>query len=200
MCTRANITQLCSILCALMMTLSFLIAGEAKVGDVAPEFGGKKFFNAPAQSSPTLSSLKGRVVMLDFWATWCGPCVASIPHVIELHEKYHKKGLVVIAHTDNSSQNLEAFIKEKKIPYIISVGDNIGDAYGVDGIPAVFLVDPDGKIAWSGHPARLEEATIEALLKNVLLIRHQVLKNPRQMPKLHKSKARSCKVVKSAAE
>jgi thiol-disulfide isomerase/thioredoxin/flavodoxin len=162
-----NITRAISMLCALMVSFSVLFAGEAKVGNVAPEFGGKKFYNAPAQTTPTIASLKGRVVMLDFWATWCGPCVASIPHVIELHEKYNKKGLVVIAHTDNSSQNVDAFIKEKKIPYSISVGDNIGDAYGVNGIPAVFLIDPDGKIAWSGHPAQLEAATIEALLKNV---------------------------------
>jgi thiol-disulfide isomerase/thioredoxin len=140
-------------------------AAEPAVGSVAPEFGGTKFFNNPQGSNVSLSSLKGKVVLVDFWATWCGPCVASIPHLIELHEKYHRQGLVIIGHTDASSQGLEAFIKEKKIPYIISVGPNIGDAYGVSGIPHVFVIDPEGKVAWHGHPASMPESAVTEPLK-----------------------------------
>jgi thiol-disulfide isomerase/thioredoxin len=155
---------LLSVLC-----VGVLSAGEPSVGSPAPEFGGKQFFNLPAtMSSPvTLSTLRGRVVVLDFWATWCGPCVASIPHLIELHNKYADQGLVIVGHTDGSSTNLEAFIKSKNIPYLISVGADIGDAYGVTGIPHVFVIDPDGKVAWHGHPSGLQEGTITPLLKNV---------------------------------
>jgi thiol-disulfide isomerase/thioredoxin len=108
-------------------------------------------------------------VLVDFWATWCGPCVASIPHLVELHHKYAEQGLVIIGHTDGSSTNLDGFIKSKNIPYLISVGADIGDAYGVSGIPQVFVIDPEGKVAWGGHPGSLQESTITNLLKNVRL-------------------------------
>ncbi len=142
-----------------------LRAGEAAVGSVAPELGSEKTFNTPGGAPVTLASLRGQVVLIDFWATWCGPCVAAIPHVQELHEKYHDQGLVVIGHTDASSQDLPAFIKQKKISYIISVGKDIGNAYGVSGIPHVFIIDPDGKIAWQGHPAELQDSTVAELMK-----------------------------------
>lgn len=158
---------LLSVLCAGVLT-----AAQPAVGSPAPEFGGKQFFNLPADmdSPVTLSSLRGRVVLIDFWATWCGPCVATIPHLIDLHKKYAEQGLVIVGHTDGSSSNLEAFIKAKNIPYIISVGADIGKAaYGVVGIPKVYVIDPDGKIAWDGHPSDLKEDVITNALKNVRL-------------------------------
>ena len=161
----------CTALLIAVLCAGVLSAAQPAVGSPAPEFGGKQFFNLPASmgSSATLATLRGRVVLIDFWATWCGPCVATIPHLIELHDKYAEQGLVVIGHTDASSTNLDAFIKSKKIPYIISVGPNIGDDYGVSGIPHVFLIDADGKVAWEGHPAGLQESAITAALKNVSL-------------------------------
>jgi hypothetical protein len=93
--------------------------------------------------------------------------VASIPHLSKLHEEYGGKGLVIIGHTDGSSKDLDGFIKKKKIGYIISQGDSLGDAYGVTGIPHVVLVDVAGKIAWRGHPAELKEDVITGLLKAV---------------------------------
>jgi thiol-disulfide isomerase/thioredoxin len=156
----------------LTLILSLMVVGSAfaeqqAIGAVAPEFGGKTFYNAPANTKITLASLRGKVVLIDFWATWCGPCVASIPHLIKLHEQFASKGLVIIGHTDGSSKDVKGFIAKKKIPYVISVGDKIGDMYGVTGIPDVVLIDTDGKIAWQGHPSQLDEKTIVELLKNV---------------------------------
>lgn len=161
---RSFTTFFLSVLC-----MGMIAAGEQAIGAQAPEYNGTKFSNVPAtMSTPvTLASLRGRVVLLDFWATWCGPCVASIPHLIELHEKYADQGLVIVGHTDASSTDVEGFIKKKNIPYIISVGADIGDAYGVTGIPHVVVIDPDGKIAWQGHPGGLQENTITSALKNV---------------------------------
>jgi thiol-disulfide isomerase/thioredoxin len=156
---------------ALSLLCAGLFAGEPAVGAQAPEFGGKQFHNLPAtMSAPvTLASLRGRVVLLDFWATWCGPCVASIPHLIELHQKYADQGLVIVGHTDGSSMDVEGFIAKKSIPYLISIGGDIGDAYGVTGIPHVVVIDPDGRIVWQGHPGALEESTIVTALKSVRL-------------------------------
>lgn len=165
------LSRLLSAIVLPVLCVGMLAAAQPAIGSPAPEFGGKQFHNLPAtMSSPvTLASLRGRVVLIDFWATWCGPCVATIPHLIELHHKYADQGLVIVGHTDGSSTNLEAFIKSKNMPYLISVGADIGDAYGVSGIPAVFVIDPDGKVAWQGHPAELQESVITNLLKNVRL-------------------------------
>ncbi len=163
--TRRFLIALTALVMGVMGFGTAYAASEPAIGSPAPEFGGTTFFNTPKGGKVTMSSLKGKVVLLDFWATWCGPCVASIPHLIELHEKYHDKGLVIIGHTDGSSQDLENFIKQKKIPYIISVGPNIGDAYGVRGYPTVYIIDPEGKVSWTGHPGEMPETAITEPLK-----------------------------------
>ncbi len=139
------------------------------VGDKAPSLGSTSSYNTAKGGPVELHALKGKVVLIDFWATWCGPCVDAIPHMQELHEKYESKGLVVIGHTDSSSRGLPAFIKEKGITYRMSVGEDIGTAYGVSGIPAVFLCDTTGKVLWAGHPMSMREDILVEALKEVVL-------------------------------
>jgi thiol-disulfide isomerase/thioredoxin len=137
-------------------------------GNIAPEIDSHQAFNAPSAKGISLAQYRGRVVFIDFWATWCGPCVASIPHMIDLHNKYASRGLVIIGQTDGSSRNLASFIKAKKIPYVISVGKRMAPpAYNVRGIPHGVLINGNGKVTWVGHPAGLRGNTIEAALKTV---------------------------------
>ncbi len=152
-------------LCCLAFVLA---AGEAAVGTFPPDLVVKRTLNNPAGTGPVkLESFLGKVVLIDFWATWCGPCKAAIPHIRKLHEEYADQGLVVIGHTDESSRGLEEFVKTTPIPYLITVGDEIGTSWGVTGIPHVFILDPEGRIAWHGHPAALEEKIITGLLAKV---------------------------------
>lgn len=100
-------------------------------------------------------SVAGKVVLVDFWATWCGPCIAEIPNVMEQYQKYHAKGFEVIGVSlDDDVDALKAFVNERKIPWPILFEKPGGEGwrhplatkYGVSGIPTVILVGRDGKV------------------------------------------------------
>jgi thiol-disulfide isomerase/thioredoxin len=118
-----------------------------------------------------LSAYKGKVILLNFWATWCGPCKAEIPGFVELQEKY-KKDLVVVGYSvDDTAEKARAFATEYKINYPILLGlgrEDVQDAYGpIWGIPASFLISRDGKVC-KRHmgiaPTAVFEQEIKALL------------------------------------
>jgi thiol-disulfide isomerase/thioredoxin len=121
-----------------------------KVGTVPPEVVAKDWLNADV--APTLAGLKGKVVVVEFWATWCGPCVAGIPHLNKLHEEYASKGLVILSVTDQSKAGIENFRNDKPMKYVLGTGSELAAEYGVGGIPHAFIVGKDGKLAWHGNP------------------------------------------------
>lgn len=126
-------------------------AAEApSVGAAPPEIDAKGWMNA--EKPLTLASLKGKVAVVEFWATWCPPCRKSIPHLVEIHKKRAAEGVVIIGLSDEAQDKVEPFIKKMNVPYVIGYGSKSGDAYGVEGIPTAFIVGADGKLAWSGHP------------------------------------------------
>lgn len=100
-------------------------------------------------------TLAGKVVLVDFWATWCGPCVAEIPNVLEQYEKYHKDGFEVVGISlDQEREALEKFVAEQKLPWPILFEEPKGDGwqhplatfYGISGIPTVVLIGRDGNV------------------------------------------------------
>lgn len=121
----------------------------------------------------SLASLRGKVVILDFWATWCGPCRASIPVVKRLYDTYHAQGLDVVGATWHERGDPEAFAKELGLRYPHADGNAIGAAYGVDyyGIPTMYVIDRDGTVAdffvgWGGdETARKLESDVTTLLR-----------------------------------
>ncbi len=120
-----------------------------------------------------LSDFKGKVVILDFWATWCPPCIKSVPFFKEIYDKYRDKGLVVIGiSVDISAGTVSRFVKDRKINYIVLMDrDNIvSDMYKVFSIPTTFIIDPDGYIVirrsgFSNEHAQIFENTVKRLLK-----------------------------------
>lgn len=117
-----------------------------------------------------LEKMKDKVILVDFWATWCGPCVAEMPNVIAAYETYHEKGFEVVGISlDQDKSALEAFITDKKMPwpqYFDGKGweNELAQHFGISGIPATFLVGKGGKIVASNlHGPELEAAIEKAL-------------------------------------
>ncbi len=101
------------------------------------------------------STLAGKIVLVDFWATWCGPCIAEIPNVLEQYQKYHSKGFEVVGISlDQERDALEKFVTERKIPWPILFEPSEGSGwqhplasyYGISGIPTVILIGKDGNV------------------------------------------------------
>ena len=118
-----------------------------------------------------ISDHKGKVILLNFWATWCGPCKAEIPGFVELQDKYKKDLVIVGLSVDDTADKARAFAAEFKINYPIMLGlgrEDIQDAYGpIWGIPASFLISRDGKVC-KRHMGIAPKAVFEKEIKALL--------------------------------
>lgn len=122
-----------------------------------------------------LAAVKGKkVVVVEFWATWCGPCRVSIPHLTELQKKYENRGVVVVGVSDEDSAKVKPFVDTQgdKMNYTVAIDRNNATSdgymkrYGQGGIPHAFVVDKDGRIAWHGHPMSGLDRVLERLAAN----------------------------------
>jgi len=120
-------------------------------------------FKALDGTEVDVSKMKGKVVLIDFWATWCGPCVAALPEVLETYKQYHPKGFEIVGISfDKDKDALTKFIKEKEMTwpqYFDGLGwDNkIGREFGINAIPAMWLIDKNGNLADMNARGNLQE-------------------------------------------
>ena len=119
-----------------------------------------------------LADLKGKVVLLNFWATWCGPCRLEIPWFVELQQKYADQGFRVVGiSVDDPPEALPPFAKQFKINYPLVVGADRGDvqtAYGpIFGVPMTFIIGRNGRICMK-HVGPVGKAQFESEIKSLL--------------------------------
>lgn len=141
-------------------------APELKVaaGDDAPAFTLKD----TAGTEVTLASLKGRVVLLDFWATWCGPCKAAMPSIQKIHEHFKDKPVSIIGVNTWEEKPTAAadYMKKKGFTYgCLLKGDDLATAYGISGIPTLVLIDANGKVL--DISVGFDPAEEDALIKKI---------------------------------
>ncbi len=139
------------------------------VGSAAPDWTLK----TPDGQEVTLQSLRGKIVLLDFWATWCGPCIRSMPHLQKLHEKYRDKPVAILGvncYERDRRVDPAAFFKQRGLTYgLLLKGGRVAQAYMAKGIPTFYLIDPGGKIlmAYSGRSEAME-GRIDRLISETL--------------------------------
>ncbi len=96
----------------------------------------------------TLKQLRGSVVLVNFWATWCPPCRKEMPDLEALYQRFEDRGLVVLAISDEDADKVRPFLAERKITYpvLLDPGRKVNDLFRVEGIPKSFVYDRDGKL------------------------------------------------------
>jgi thiol-disulfide isomerase/thioredoxin len=120
----------------------------------------------------TLSTLKGKVILLDFWATWCGPCKIEIPWFMEFQQKYGKSGLQVVGvSVDDTLEKLKPYVTRMKMNYLVLQGlghDDMQDAFGpMFGIPMTVIISREGRIC-AKHAGLSSREEIEKQIKSLL--------------------------------
>ena len=158
-----------------VLTTGLLITGcaadsessVATVGKAAPNF---ELQNLDGQSI-SLSSLKGRPVLVNFWATWCSPCVSEMPYIQEIHEDWSDSGLMVLAiNTGGSASEVEQFLQEHNLslPVLLDTKNVVAPKYGIRYIPTTFFIDKDGIVRNKVIGAFPSKAAIESRLDEIM--------------------------------
>src|SRR5436190_8031123 len=144
-------------------------ADELNVGDPAPKLQVKEF----VKGDPIKKLEKGKVYVVEFWATWCGPCRATIPHLTELQKKHKDVTVIGVSAFEQDFGKVKPFVEEMgaKMDYRVAtdavpegkqasdgaMAKNWMDAAAQQGIPTAFIVNADGRVAWIGHPTQMDQ-------------------------------------------
>lgn len=156
-----------------------IVAGAASaapgVGDKAPPIKVTKWMTQAPPATPGGPGADKHVFLVEFWATWCGPCMKSIPHLAELHKKYKKDGLIITGISNEDPEIISKFLSERlkklriEMPYFVGADEEMETQNvwmkDIEGIPYAFLVDRTGTVVWTGNPLADTKAMDDAVQK-----------------------------------
>ena len=136
--------------------------GESEKGMTAPDFE----VTLLSGKTVKLSDYRGKRVLLNFWATWCPPCVGELPHIEKKYAEYKDKMHFVILSVDDNEQDPARFIQSKGYTFPAAYGDHqaLGRAYGIDAIPASYIISADGHII-ARIVGSMNESSLDAFLQ-----------------------------------
>ncbi len=146
-----NITYGLGILLVALL-LYFALFSQTQVSKTAGVSVGKPAPNFTLRTlegkEVSLSDLRGKIVLVNFWATWCPPCREEMPLFEEVYRKYKDKGFEILAvSTDTSAEAVRKFVKEFKVSFPVLMDDGkVSTSYGIQGLPTSFLIDREGKV------------------------------------------------------
>ena len=157
------------------VAVAVLLAQESAAPDTLTRPSQRKLapdFTLPDQNGKPLmlSAYKGKVVLLDFWATWCGGCKTELPWYVEFDHKYRDKGLAIVGVSmdDGGMKVVKPFLAERHINYDVVIGnDGLAGKYGLSAMPMTLLIDRDGRIAVS-HSGVVNRASFESDVQQLL--------------------------------
>jgi thiol-disulfide isomerase/thioredoxin len=157
-------------LATLLTSLAAWPAGATDLGDPAPPLKVAEW----VKGTPVdLAAGRGKgIYVVEFWATWCGPCRVSIPHLTEMQKKFKDQGVVFVGISDEQSETVKPFVERmaEKMDYTVAIDDRrqtakgYMEAFGVGGIPHAFVVDKSGALAWHGHPMAGLDRVLEQMI------------------------------------
>ncbi len=170
-CPAGSSTLLARAICAFLVALAPGVPAAVEAGGVAPDVAGPRM-GAPAESV-SLARLKGSVVYVDFWASWCVPCRISMPALEALYKKHGARGFVVLGvNKDATDADAKRFLQRTAVsfPLVADAQDQAARAFGVKAMPSGYLVDRRGVVrrvhhGFTSETAALVEREIEELLK-----------------------------------
>ena len=151
---------------SLTLAVSSAFAQKPKAGDYAPEIALEKVISPPSSPVPTLASLRGKVVVLEFWGVWCGHCVENIPHLNELADKFGPRGVEFLSVSNDREKVVREFLEKTKIngTVAVDVDSSVIKRYEVNAFPTTYIIGRDGKVLAETHPALINEDTMEDAL------------------------------------
>ena len=138
-----------------------------RVGNVAADF---QLENLEGQST-SLSDFRGNPVLLNFWATWCGPCISEMPHLQQVYEEWSDKGLVVLTiNMGESHSEVKSFLQAHNLslPVLFDTKENVAQKYNISGIPTTFFINGDGIIQQKIIGAFPNKGAIENQLGSIM--------------------------------
>ena len=115
----------------------------------------------------SFKDLRGQVVLVNFWATWCPPCRKEIPDLVKLYDRFQSKGFVVLAISDEDAAKVAPFMNERKVPFpvLLDPGRKVNEMFVVEGIPKSFVYDREGQLVAQSIDMRTQKQFLEMLAK-----------------------------------